>query len=138
MIEIKLNENQANDVFANILSKLEVQDIDKICPSANAKDDGLEDLVKRAIRCGLVSWDDNENCLVQKLINKIDIGGGVEAEALKYNNGFVTLGMQDKLQSGDVVGIVSDLTGRPGALIGKMRGQDSIIASALVKCFFGK
>lgn len=138
MIEIKLNENQANDVFANILSKLEVQDIDKICPSANAKDDGIEDLVKRAIRCGLVSWDDNENCLVQKLINKIDIGGGVEAEALKYNNGFVTLGMQDKLQSGDVVGIVSDLTGRPGALIGKMRGQDSIIASALVKCFFGK
>lgn len=138
MIEIKLNENQANDVFANILSKLEVQDIDKICPSANAKDDGLEDLVKRAIRCGLVSWDDNENCLVQKLINKIDIGGGVEAEALKYNNGFVTLGMQDKLQSGDVVGIVSDLTGRPGVLIGKMRGQDSIIASALVKCFFGK
>lgn len=138
MIQIKLNENQANDVFANILSKLEVQDIDKICPSANAKDDGFEDLVKRAIRCGLVSWDDNENCLVQKLINKIDIGGGVEAEALKYNNGFVTLGMQDKLQSGDVVGIVSDLTGRPGALIGKMRGQDSTIASALVKCFFGK
>lgn len=138
MIEIKLNEKQANDVFANILSKLEIQDIDKICPSANAKNDGLEDLVKRAIRCGLVSWDDNENCLVQKLINKIDIGGGVEAEALKYNNGFVTLGMQDKLQSGDVVGIVSDLTGRPEALIGKMRGQDSTIASALVKCFFGK
>jgi len=138
MIELKLNEIQANDVFTNILNKLEIQDIDKICPSVNTKDDGFEELAKRAIRCGLVYWDDNENCLVQKLINKIDIGGGVVAEQFKYNNGFVTLGMQDKLQAGDAVGVVADLTGRPEALVSKMRGQDSSIASALVKCFFGK
>ena len=141
IIQKKMEKSRAIEILSEIKQNICGVDIDEICDGDElSKNAELQKTYKRiiqAIQCGLVYWDDVNNCLVQKLITPIKCGE-LEATEFKYKN-CPTI---DELQALNVnneieafIGIMSTIVARPTQLIGQLYGQDLQIATGCMSFF---
>ena len=111
-------------------------DLDELCgdeAKIENKDEESSKIYKKvvqAIRCGLVEWDETENCMVQKLIHPLK-AGQLEADKLYYKNKIKFGDSKDfkTSQSGEVmIQSLANITARATQLIEELQGQDLLIA----------
>lgn len=139
-IEKIMEKESALKEIDNIKNKICEVDLDAICEEETRVIGGNEIIYKRfvqAVMCGLVYWDEEKNCLVQKLINPLK-SGELTREQLEYKHK-ITLG-QMKAFKGDTsfeygIESLSTITSVPKVLIGQLSGQDQQIATACVDFF---
>lgn len=141
VIRKKMEKSRAIEILTEIKQHICGVDIDEICDGDElSKSNELQQTYKRviqAIQCGLVYWDEANNCLVQKLINPVKCGE-LEATEFKYKNRPTI----DELQAMNVnneieafIGIMSTITARPTQIIGQLYGQDLQIATGCMSFF---
>lgn len=141
VIRKKMEKSRAIEILTEIKQHICGVDIDEICNEDElSKSNELQQTYKRviqAIQCGLVYWDETNNCLIQKLINPVKCGE-LEATEFKYKNRPTI----DELQAMNVnneieafIGIMATITARPTQLIGQLYGQDLQIATGCMSFF---
>lgn len=136
-----MEEESALKVIDDIKNKICDVDLDEICGEKVEVSEGTEKnifkRVKQAVMCGLVYWDEKEDCMVQKLIKPIK-SGDVEADKLCYKNK-ITLGdscdFSAESNSALLIESISHACTRPTQLIGKLSGQDFNIAVGCMSFF---
>ena len=89
-IRVLMTEEQAKNVLNDIKNKICEVDLDDLCGDNNIekKDEKTSQIYKKVlqgIRCGLVQWDDEKNCMVQRLIHPLE-AGEITADELYYQN----------------------------------------------------
>lgn len=139
-IEKIMEKESALKEIDNIKNKICEVDLDTICEEETRVIGGNETIYKKlvqAVMCGLVYWDEEKNCLVQKLINPLK-SGELTREQLEYKHK-ITLG-QMKTFKGDTsleyaIESLATITSAPKVLIGQLSGQDQQIATACVDFF---
>ncbi len=139
-IEKIMEKESALNVIDDIKNKICEVDLDSICEEETKIIGGNELIYKRlvqAVMCGLVYWDEEKNCLVQKLINPLKSGELIR-EQLEYKRK-ISLG-QMKVFKGDnsidyAIETLAAITSAPKVLIGQLAGQDQQIATACVDFF---
>ena len=95
--------------------------------------------VIQAIQCGLVYFDERENCLVQRLIRPLK-SGELTAEELKYKHrlNLTQLKAMNAANELDLLEkVLSQVSGRPPQLIGQLKAQDIEVATGCL-VFFDK
>lgn len=139
-IEKIMEKESALKEIDNMKNKICEVDLDAICEEETRVIGGNEIIYKRfvqAVMCGLVYWDEEKNCLVQKLINPLK-SGELTREQLEYKHK-ITLGQMKTFKSDTSLeyGIESlaTITSVPKVLIGQLTGQDQQIATACVDFF---
>lgn len=139
-IEKIMEKESALKEIDNMKNKICEVDLDAICEEETRVIGGNEIIYKRfvqAVMCGLVYWDEEKNCLVQKLINPLK-SGELTREQLEYKHK-ITLGQMKTFKSDTSLeyGIESlaTITSVPKVLIGQLSGQDQQIATACVDFF---
>lgn len=139
-IEKIMEKESALKEIDNMKNKICEVDLDAICEEETKVIGGNEIIYKRfvqAVMCGLVYWDEEKNCLVQKLINPLK-SGELTREQLEYKHK-ITLGQMKTFKSDTSLeyGIESlaTITSVPKVLIGQLSGQDQQIATACVDFF---
>ena len=140
-IEKVMEKESALNEMARIQDNLGGVDIVKICENqADPKDFDNDPALKKvicAVMCGLVYWNEEKNCLSQKLINPIK-AGELEANQLdyKYNVSLKDLKMMNSSNSFELlIKTLSKIVGRGEPLIGQLHGQDSEIALGCLSFF---
>ena len=117
-------------------------DLTDICgDELEIKLDSIQDPIQKmliaAVQCGLVYWDEQENCLVQKLIRPLK-SGEITADEFKYKSRlnvkqlkeFNPTNQLDLFQK-----MLSQISGRPYHLIGNLSGQDIEVAMGCLSFF---
>jgi len=141
IIKKKMEKSRAIEILSEIKQNICGVDMDEICDgnelSKNIEQQQLYKRLIQAIQCGLVYWDENNNCLIQKLINPVKCGE-LQASEFKYNKRPTI----DELQAMNVtneieafINIMSAITARPTQLIGQLYGQDLQIATGCMSFF---
>lgn len=140
-IEKVMEKESALNEMARIQDNLGGVDIVKICENqTDPKDFENDTALKKvicAVMCGLVYWNEEKNCLSQKLINPIK-SGELEADQLdyKYNVSLKDLKMMNSSNSFELlIKTLSKIVGRAEPLIGQLHGQDSEIALGCLSFF---
>jgi len=140
-----MSKETAVENLNSMLEKIGGVNIDNICEDRlqiTIDDYGKEPTLTRLIQgvmCGLVYWDENNNCMVQELIHPIK-SGELTADKLYYKYKLKVFQMQNTdLNSpiGIAIKLLSDITGRPAKLISQMSGLDIDIAVGCLN-FFGQ
>jgi hypothetical protein len=135
-IKVRMSEEKAQQVIDEIKNKICDVDLDELCgeeAKIENKDEETSKIYKKviqAVRCGLVEWDETENCMVQHLIHKLK-AGTLEADKLCYKNNVKFGDSKDfrSSQQGEVmIQTLANITARPTQLIEELRGQDLLIA----------
>lgn len=101
--------------------------------------DPIQKMLVAAVQCGLVYWDEQENCLIQKLIRPLK-AGELTASEFKYKNRLnvkelKSINAMSELDLFEKV--LSQIVARPSHLVGQLMGQDIDISMGCL-CFFGK
>lgn len=135
-IRARMTEEQALKVIDEMKNKICDVDLDELCNDevkVENKNDETSKIYKKVIqgvRCGLVEWDEAENCMVQHLIHPLK-AGTMEADKLCYKNQ-VKFGDSKEFRSshqGEVmIQTLANITGKATQLIEELRGQDLLIA----------
>ena len=140
-IEKVMEKESAINEMARIQDNLGGVDIVKICENqTDPKDFENDPALKKvicAVMCGLVYWNEEKNCLSQKLIKPIK-AGELEADQLdyKYNVSLKDLKMMNSSNSFELlIKTLSKIVGRAEPLIGQLHGQDSEIALGCLSFF---
>ena len=135
-----MEKESALKVIDDIKNKICEVDLDTICEEETRVIGGNETIYKRliqAIMCGLVYWDEEKNCLVQKLICPLK-SGEIERKLLEYKHK-ITLGQMKAFKADSsidyAIETLSTITATPKVLIGQLVGQDQQIATACVDFF---
>lgn len=135
-IKVRMSEEKALKVINEIKNKICDVDLDELCGDEvkiSSKDEETSKIYKKliqAVRCGLVEWDETENCMVQHLIHPIE-AGTIKADKLCYKN---TIKFGDSkefrtAQQGEVmIQSLANITAKPTQLIEELRGQDLLIS----------
>lgn len=134
-IRVLMTEEQAKNVLNDIKNKICEVDLDELCGDNNIEnnDEKTSQIYKKvlqAIRCGLVQWDDEKNCMVQRLIHPLQ-SGEISANELYYQNKIKFGDSKDfkNDQNGEVmIQSLSNITARPTQLIEQLMGQDLLIS----------
>lgn len=135
-IKVRMSEEKALQVIDEMKNKICDVDLDELCgeeAKIENKDEETSKIYKKvvqAVRCGLVEWDETENCMVQHLIHKLK-AGTLEADKLCYKNNVKFGDSKDfrSSQQGEVmIQTLANITARPTQLIEELRGQDLLIA----------
>lgn len=137
----KVMEKEAALEYINeIKDKICGVDLDSICDEETNIIGGNEQIFNKfvqAVMCGLVYYDDEKECLVQKLIKPVK-AGQLEREALYYRN-HLKLGQmkmfKEQKEMGVAIEAIATVTACPIPLIEEIEGQDQKIASACVDFF---
>lgn len=144
MVQKIMERESALKVIDDIKNKICDIDLDDLCGEkaevlqGDKTDDTYNKLIQ-AVMCGLVYWDDNENCMVQELIHPVK-SGDMTADKFYFKYP-VTLGEAKDIASRAAnqmqasVNILSHITGRAAHLIENLRGQDVPIAMGCVGFF---
>ena len=101
-----------------------------------AKKESMEILI-RAVMCGLVYWDDDKNCMVQKFIRPLK-SGAQTADYIEYRNKLTLENARDFNAINQIeltINALAAVSGRSIQLIGKLSGQDLSIATACISFF---
>lgn len=136
-----MEKEQALAVLDEIKNNICEVDLDELCgEKTEIVGDNKDEIYKKviqAVMCGLVYWDEENECMTQKLIHPIK-SGEIETDILQYKSN-VTLedaaGFNAKNQAGLLKESISLITGRPIQLIQKLHGQDITIATGCVSFF---
>ncbi len=101
--------------------------------------DPIQKILISAVMCGLVYWDEKENCLTQKLIRPLK-AGELTASEFKYKNRLnvkelKSINAMSELDLFEKV--LSQMVTRPSHLVGQLMGQDIDISMGCLS-FFGK
>ncbi len=135
-----MEKDSAIKVLEEIKNKICDTDLDDLCGEntrIDAKDDEVSKKIIQAVMCGLVYWDDEKGCMVQRLIHPIK-SGETEAKELYYKNN-VTLSDANGFKASNQAGLIKEslalITARPIQLIGEIRGQDMTIATGCIRFF---
>lgn len=135
-IRVLMNEERALEILDDIKNKLCDVDLDELCgdeAQLGTKDEDTSKIFKKVIqgvRCGLVEWDETENCMVQYLIHPLKVGQ-LEADRLYYKNKVKFGDSKDfrTSQQGEVmIQTLANITARPTQLIEQLQGQDLLIS----------
>lgn len=134
-IRVLMTEEQAKNVLNDIKNKICEVDLDELCGDNNIEnnDEKTSQIYKKvlqAIRCGFVQWDDEKNCMVQRLIHPLQ-SGEISANELYYQNKIKFGDSRDfkNDQNGEVmIQSLSTITARPTQLIEQLMGQDLLIS----------
>ena len=135
-IRVLMSEERALEVIDEIKNKICDVDLDELCGdeakvvNRNEETSKIYQKVIQGVRCGLVEWDETENCMVQKLIHPLK-AGQLEADKLYYKNKVKFGDSKDfkSSQQGEVyIQTLSNITARPTQLIEELQGQDLLIA----------
>ena len=135
ILRVLMTEEQAKNVLNDIKNKICEVDLDELCGDNNIEnnDEKTSQIYKKvlqAIRCGLVQWDDEKNCMVQRLIHPLQ-SGEISANELYYQNKIKFGDSKDfkNDQNGEVmIQSLSNITARPTQLIEQLMGQDLLIS----------
>ena len=137
-----MEKGRAFEVLNEIKLNICDCDLDLICSEALSEkeieetDEATRKLIQ-GIMCGLVFWDEQEDCLVQTLIRPIK-AGSLEADKLYYKNK-ITFGDAKGFKANNQVELtinaLSSICARPTQLIEQLSGQDLTIATACVNFF---
>ena len=136
-----MEKDAAVEILNNIKNKICDIDLDDLCGDTVSTQEGtsktIYNRIIQAIQCGLVYWDDNENCMVQELIHPIT-SGTIKADKLCYKNN-ITLGDAKEFKSTNqaelIIKSLANITGKGFQIIEKIRGQDLDIASGCMSFF---
>lgn len=135
-IRVRLTKEQAIERINEIKNKICEVDLDELCKDEakiENKDERTSQIYEKVIqgvRCGLVDWDETENCMVQHLIHPLK-AGDMNADKLFYKNNVKFGDSKDfrSSQEGEVmIQTLSNITGKATQLIEELRGQDLLIA----------
>lgn len=134
-----MEKESAVTILNEIRDKLGCTDLSNICGDELEikSDDTITQRLIQAVQCGLVYWDESENCLVQKLIRPIK-SNEINASEFYYKNrlniqqlkGVKAISELDFLEK-----VLSQITGKSTHLIGKLSGQDVEVATGCVGFF---
>ena len=129
----EIAEIKTKIVGENILEILESDEVNKEIAGVKAGD-----YLIAAVMSGIVYYDDEKKCVVQKLINPIQ-SGEQTADTLYYKNN-LTLGiMRDEDTSNQLaltINVITRLTGRTKQVIEKIWGQDLHIMHDISAFFY--
>lgn len=140
-----MSKESAIENLNSMLEKIGGVDIDSICDDRlqiTVDDYGKEPVLTRLIQgvmCGLVYWDEDNSCMVQKLIHPVK-SGELTADKLYYKYKLKVFQMQDTNFNNPVgasMELLSKVTGRSVKVIGGMSGRDIDIAVGCLN-FFGQ
>lgn len=135
-IKVRMTEEQAIKIIDEIKNNICDVDLDEIC--GDKADIGTKDIetakiykkVIQAVRCGLVEWSEEENCMIQHLIRPLKCGT-LEVKDLYYKND-VKFGdsreYRSNNQSDVMIQTLANITAKPTQLIEELRGQDLLIS----------
>ena len=135
-IRVLMSEERALEVIDEIKNKICDVDLDELCgdeAKIEGKDEETSKIYKKIIqgvRCGLVEWSEEEDCMVQRLIHPLKVGT-LEAKELYYKNKVKFGDSKDfrSSQQGTVmIQTLANITARPTQLIEELQGQDLLIA----------
>lgn len=143
-IEKKMERESALKIIDEIKNNICDVDLDEICGDSvkvvegeTKEEEKIFNKVVQAVQCGLVYWDEDEDCMVQKLIHPLK-SGEMTAEELMYKNN-VTLADAKMAKSQNATEMMilslSVVTGKAVHLVGKLRGQDLNIAIGCLSFF---
>lgn len=140
-IEKKMEKESALKIIDDIKNRICDVDLDALCGDKVEVAQGDSKLifnkVVQAVQCGLVEWDEDENCMVQTLIRPLE-SGTMKADKLFYKNA-ITLGDAKDFNSTKtqeaVIESLAFVTGKATQLIEKLRGQDFNIAVGCLSFF---
>lgn len=143
-IEKKMERESALKIIDEIKNQICDIDLDEICgDSVNVTEGGSKDEQKifnkvvQAVQCGLVYWDEDENCMAQKLIHPLK-SGTIEKEVLFYKHN-VTLADAKSAKSQNptemMILSLAVVTANATQVIEKLRGQDLNIAIGCLSFF---
>lgn len=140
-IEKIMEKASALEELARIQEKMGSVDIEKICEeTTDPKDFENEPTLKKtiyAVMCGLVYWNEEKQCITQKLINPIK-AGELEADHLDYKNkvSLKDFKIMNSLNNFEVlIKTIARIVGRGEPLIGQLYGQDAEIALGCLSFF---
>ena len=141
-IRKKFEQSAAIRELNDIKNKMGGVDLDSICndefeiTEKNLTDFNIKRLVQ-AVQCDLVYYDEQENCLVQKLTKTLK-AGEITANEFRYKYKLSIAQLRDANMTNQfdlIIRIISQVTGRPIHLIGQLYGLDMEIAMACIDFF---
>ncbi len=137
-----MERESALKILEDMKNKICDVDLDALCgeeTNVKAANETLFNRLVQAVMCGLVFYDEEKSCLVQKLIKPVK-SGEMSREALYYRHQ-LTLGQMKQFKSTNEIGYgiesLATITACPIHLIEQLAGQDQQIATACID-FFGK
>lgn len=142
MVQKIMEKDSALKVIDDIKNKIGGVDLDELCGDKVdiTEDKENEIIFKRllqAVMCGLVSWDETENCLVQELVTPVK-SGDVTLDKLYYKNKLRLKhgkNFKSNNQAGITIESLAVACSRPTQVIEQMTGQDINIALGCLNFF---
>lgn len=137
-----MERESALKIIDEIKNKIGGVDLDELCEdNVEIKEDEENKVIHKrlvqAVMCGLVSWDETENCLMQELIVPVK-SGEVSLDKLYYKNKLRLKhgkGFKAKNQAGLTVESLAVACARPTQVIEQITGQDIQIALGCLSFF---
>lgn len=141
-IRKKLEENQALQEIENFKTKMFGENILNVIDSENGEKSSQKIkpgcYLLAAVMAGVVYFDNENNCLVQKLIKPVE--SGEQTADILYFKHNVTMGMlRDESTTNEMaltINMISRITGRSKQIIEKICGQDLKITQNLTNFFY--
>lgn len=141
-IKKKFEEKQALQEIENFKTKIFGENILNVLDSENVEESLRKVKPGRyllaAVMAGVVYFDEEKNCLVQKLTMPVE-SGEQKAEILYFKH-IVTMGMlRDENTTNEMamsINMISRITGRSKQIIEKIGGQDMRVVNELSSFFF--
>jgi len=131
-IEVIMEKEQAQEVYDEICKKLDVIDLDTICGDEDEQALKMKEKMIQAIRCGLVYFDNDKNCLIQKLIKPLE-SGGITKEYLEYRNRLTLKSMHKVNEANGMKSLqemLAQVTGAGYNILNWITGEDFRIAQS--------
>ena len=144
-IRRKFERETAIKMLNELQNKIAGANLDAICDddleitSNDFNDDLSMRRLLQAVQCGLVYWDDSENCMVQELINPLK-SGDLTADKFYYKHKLSIAQIKENNTTNQIelaMRLLSQITGRAIPLIGQLYGTDMEISMGCLS-FFGK
>lgn len=137
-----MEKETAVKVLNEIKDSIGGVDLMEICddvPEIKPEDiqDPIQKILIAAIQCGLVYWNEEENCLTQKLIRPVK-SGEITAEEFKYKHR-LSINQLKSINAKSELDLFekgfSQMVARPSQLIGQLTGQDIQISMGCLSFF---
>jgi len=136
-----MTKDQAIEVLEDIKNKICDVDLDDLCGDEveieKGENDRLYKRILQAIMCGLVYWDDEKDCMIQKLIKPIK-SNEIIIEQLEYKYS-LKLGQIKSINAKNEADVLlqslTHITGRAKQALEKLSGRDNEIAAGCFNFF---
>lgn len=138
-----MERESARKAIEDFKLKICYVDLDDICKDEDVSSnvpqitDALMHYLENAVMTGLVYYDEDKQCLVQRFIRPLKCGEQT-AEFIEYKNPVTLAQIKDRQSATQIdalIHVLSLVSGRSKPLLGQMSGQDVQISMACVAFF---